>query len=59
MKVGGLQPGKYLIEFWNTYTGTPTETREFEVKMENGKPASIQVQLPVVKSDLAVKIKPK
>jgi len=56
-KVGGLIPGKYEVQFWDTYKGTVIEAHDAEVKLEDGKPSSIQLTLPVVKRDLAVKVK--
>ncbi|HYG77976.1 MAG TPA: hypothetical protein VEK08_23425 [Planctomycetota bacterium] len=58
LKVGSLKPGAYTIEFWNTYTGEIIEQRAAKVELIDGKPSSIDVDLPVVKRDIAVKIKP-
>lgn len=59
LSVGNMKPGAYTIEFWNTYTGEVIGTAEAVVTLQDGKPTSIQVQLPAVKRDLALKLKPK
>src|SRR5262249_52297411 len=55
MKLGGLQPGKYRVEIWDTYKGVMTESSEFEFKKDQ---PNYEIKLPVVKRDLALKVKP-
>jgi hypothetical protein len=55
LRVTALLPGKYNVEFWNTYTGTLMESRSLEAKA--GVP--LEISIPEVKGDLALKIKPK
>jgi hypothetical protein len=57
LSVGNMKPGKYTIEFWDTYNGTVISSTETEVKLVDGKSSPIQIKLPVVKRDLALKIK--
>ena len=59
LKVGGLNPGEYTVEFWDTYAGTVIEKQERTVKLADGKSTSIEVAIPVVKRDVAVKVKRK
>lgn len=51
VEIMGLDPGEYSIEFWNTYTG--------EVFQRAVQKAPLQVQLPLVRGDLALKIRRK
>ena len=55
MNIGGLRPGKYRVEFWNTYTGEPIGTQDIEFLKDT---KNVEVKLPVVKRDIALKIKP-
>ncbi|HYF51147.1 MAG TPA: hypothetical protein VEJ63_17160, partial [Planctomycetota bacterium] len=55
LKVGGLNAGKYSVEFWDTYKGVVSESREVDIQANT----SLELPLPVVKADLAVKVKPK
>jgi hypothetical protein len=55
LKVSGLIAGLYRVEFWDTYKGVITESREIEIK--NG--VSLELTLPTLKADLALKIKPR
>jgi hypothetical protein len=50
----GLQPGKYRVEFWDTYqpTGKPFEAREMTFRE-----AYAPIPLPTVRNDVAVKVK--
>jgi hypothetical protein len=59
LRVGGLRPGTYTLEFWNTYTGEKTETRELEATSSDQKPATVEILLPPVDHDLALKLKMK
>ncbi|MFH0938976.1 MAG: hypothetical protein V1899_06825 [Planctomycetota bacterium] len=54
-RVSGLQTGNYTVEFWDTYTGVVTETRSCAVN----EGVSLNIPLPPVKRDLAIKLKPK
>lgn len=56
LKGGGLKPGKYRVEFWDTYKGEKMTSQDVEVKA--GEKQSFSVKMPAVKRDLAVKIKP-
>src|SRR5205823_2122167 len=51
-----FKAGNYTVEYWDTYKGTLIEKVDTVVNDENGK--SIQLKLPVVKNDIAIKIKP-
>ena len=50
-----MQPGIYQVEFWDTYAGKLTGSQESRVKDGD----SINLKLPVVKRDIAVKVKRK
>ncbi|HLX64948.1 MAG TPA: hypothetical protein VKX17_27005 [Planctomycetota bacterium] len=53
--ISNLLPGKYTVEFWDTYKGVPTGTQEIEVTKV--KPRA-EIKLPPVLHDLAFKLKP-
>jgi hypothetical protein len=57
LNVSKLRPGTYAVECWDTYKGTIISTQEAVVA--NDSKAQIQLKLPVVKNDIAIKIKPK
>jgi hypothetical protein len=50
----GLKPGRYQVEFWDTYqpTGKPFESREMAFRE-----VYASIPLPTVKNDLAIKVK--
>ncbi len=48
-----MDPGRYRIEFWNTYTGQITARRE-----ANHDGGTLRIDLPTVDKDIALKIKP-
>ena len=52
LEVPGLEPGKYRVEFWNTYSGKVTGIREVDHRS-----GDFRVPLATVQADLAVKIK--
>ncbi len=55
MNIGGLRPGKYRVEFWNTYTGELIGSQNIEFTKDT---KNVEVNLPAVKRDIALKIKP-
>ena len=57
LRVGGMKPGTYTLEFWNTYTGEKTATSEIEFKSVDGKTEPVVIELPPVDKDLAFKLK--
>ncbi|HEY3320943.1 MAG TPA: hypothetical protein VGP72_10800 [Planctomycetota bacterium] len=59
LKLASLNAGKYTVEFWDTYAGKPIEKREIELTAKDGKTLPISIPLPVIKKDLAIKVKPK
>jgi len=48
-----LAPGRYRIEFWNTFTGEVVARRDLAT---DG--ATLRIELPTVDKDIALKIKP-
>jgi hypothetical protein len=50
--VAGLQPGKYRVEFWDTYKAKVVQSSD--VTVEGG---SLQVPIPTFKTDIAAKVK--
>jgi len=59
LRVGGLEPGPYTLELWDTYKGEIIETREIPIAPgEGGKGQSVLIKLPPVKKDMAFKLKP-
>jgi len=59
LSVSGLKPGDYSLEFWDTSEGRVSGSRELRLTAAAGQPAAAQIELPPVKGDLALKIKPK
>ena len=57
MHVAKLKPGAYTVEYWDTYKGAQIRTEEVIVK--EGDEARIELKLPPVNRDLAIKMKPK
>lgn len=54
IEVENLNPGLYMVEFWNTYTGQIISA--YKTKSANG---TVKILLPPFKRDMAVKIMPK
>ena len=50
-----LKPGKYHVEFWDTYKGEIISKLDLETAKEKG---TLTIQLPTVRRDIAIKIKP-
>ena len=48
-----VAPGRYAIEFWDTYAGKPTARVERATEGD-----TLRIELPTVQNDLAVKVKP-
>lgn len=57
IRISGLNPGRYKIEFWDTYTGEISEKREVTIPVDGVQSKPLLLELPVVKRDLAIKIK--
>ena len=53
LAVGGLEPGRYVVEVWDTYRGEIVETKT--VAADGGK---AEIALPAFANDVALKIKP-
>ncbi len=50
MNVGGLAPGKYRIEFWDTYKGEVSSAQDIDFKKDQ---VNAEIKLPPVKRDSA------
>ena len=48
-----MAPGRYRVEFWNTYTGKPIARQDLATDGH-----TLRIQLPTVQNDMALKIKP-
>ncbi|MGD0093588.1 MAG: hypothetical protein ABSE73_27075, partial [Planctomycetota bacterium] len=59
LKIGELKPGNYTVEFWDTHEGRLLEKRDMTIREEGGKAVPAQIALPIVKPDVAIKVKPK
>jgi hypothetical protein len=57
MRVGGLITGTYELEFWDTYKGEKISVSEIEIKAAEGKPMPVEIALPTVDKDIAMKLK--
>ncbi|MEI6236855.1 MAG: hypothetical protein WCT04_27665, partial [Planctomycetota bacterium] len=53
LNVGGLRPGKYRVEYWDTYKGVKTGSMDFEFVKDQ---ANLEIALPTVNKDIAIKI---
>jgi hypothetical protein len=53
-RLAGLAPGKYLVEFWDTYSGCIVKTEEGAV----AEGAELPLRFPDFRSDMAAKVKP-
>jgi hypothetical protein len=54
MHISSLKPGMYTVEYWDTYKGALLRSEE----MTMGE-ARVELKLPTVNRDLAIKVKPK
>jgi hypothetical protein len=52
LELQGLPDGKYTLEWWETWKGSPTKTETVQVK--GGK---LPLSLPEIETDVAVKVK--
>jgi len=48
-----MAPGRYAIEFWNTYTGEVTARQELTISG-----STLTIRLPAFRNDIAIKVKP-
>ena len=55
MNIGGLRPGKYRVEFWDTYKGEKISAMDLDYPPDK---SGVEIKLPPVARDIAMKIKP-
>ena len=55
MNIGGLRPGKYRVEFWDTYKGEKISAMDLDYPPDK---TGVEIKLPPVARDIAMKIKP-